>query len=499
MNFLLPAVSLAMLFALLLPARPALAADPVIGDVLRLLKERGLVDEAGYTELVARSERYERKQKSLLGRIEFSGDFRVRYENFFYDEDALGNERADRNRMRYRFRFGAKARINDIATVGFRLATGKDNIRGTNRTFGTGASDDYPYFDPDPITVDRAFIELRSPGEFPGKLVFGKMQNPFLWKHGKDYMLWDSDISLEGVAFEWKRDLSETLHAFANLGYMIIDEESSGSDPHFFAAQGGIETELANGLKLGGRATWYSFGSVSGRAGQRFAYDEVFSAGNLALGTSSFDTIDYERNADRSAFVRCPQSGMYEERNCEVGELIPDNDETLTPGGFDVIELAAFAECEKCIPNWPLLIYAHYAQNLDAADWAGIEYSRDDAMADPTRFMLDGADRDSAFGLGVEIGDKKRFARFGLGYYRLEADYFPALFMDSDISDGRTNRVGWTLYGSRQLNPNMDFGVTLFMSDEIETGPAFNGQHIFRNSLENSDRIRIQTDLNLKF
>ena len=413
----LPIVALATC-VVLMAAPPVFAEEPVIEDVLAILKERGIVDESQYTELVAKNERYESRESALLGRIELSGDFRGRFENFFFDDDALGGTKADRNRGRYRFRLQGKAKVNDHVTAVFRLASGEGDHRSTNRSFGNSSD-----FDPDAIDLDRAYLELR-PGEGGSKLVIGKMGNPFRWKNGKDYMLFDGDINPEGVAFQWKGELGAA-SAFANAGYMVIDENSGAKDPHFLGLQAGLSTGLADGLTLGGRASWYSFGSVN--------------AGFLASGASN--------------------------GNVALTEM---------EEGFDVVELAGYLRWEG-VEDWPMLFYAHWAQNLDASD------------------LVTGSEDDTGWGVGFEIGDKKAFARFGVGYYELEADFFPAQFIDSDLTDGKTNREGWTLYGSREIYRNTELGITLFMSEEIEASP------LYSNSIGGSDRVRIQTDLKVKF
>ena len=139
-----------------------------------------------------------------------------------------------------------------------------------------------------------------------------------------------------------------------------------------------------------------------------------------------------------------------------------------------MFELSAYVSC-TCVDGWPILAYAHYAQNADARD------------------LVTGSEEDTGWGVGFEVGDKTNVAKLGFGYYRLEADYFPSQFIDSDLTDGRTNRKGWTVYGSKSLWSNTDLNVTLFVSEELEDGPAFSG------SVADADRMRLQTDLVVKF
>lgn len=403
---------------------PALAEEPVIGEVLQILKDRGLIDEAKHSELVAKNSSYEEEHKSLLGRIEWSGDFRARLENFWHSEDGLGSQRANRTRARYRLRLGGKARINDFTKVVFRIASGEGDHRSTNRTLGKG--DD---FDPDSIFIDRAYIELKAPkgwiGEGNGlKLLAGKTKNPFRWKNGKDYMLFDSDVNPEGGALLFETQPLERLRAYLTAGYYVIDENSKSEDPHFTGIQGGVDLDLSETLRLGGRASWYSFASLN------------------------------------PAFL---------ERASNVGAATDDD--------FRVLELAGYLKVES-VPDWPVLLYGHYARNVDAG-----------RVSTST-----GSDEDTGWGVGVELGDKKKFAKLGFGYYRLEANFFPAQFIDSDLFDGKTNRKGFTFYGSRQILPGTDLNITLFKGEELHGALP-----VYASSVKDADRIRLQTDIVVKF
>ena len=408
-------------------AAPSWAGDDaVIGEVLEILLQRGDIDQSRYTELVAKSEAHQVRQSSLLGKIEFSGDIRGRLENFWYDEDATGFEESDRTRGRYRIRIQGKAKINDHVSAGFRLASGGDR-RSTNQSFGGGGVD----FAPDGIYIDRAYITLQPWLEKDLKVVIGKQSNPFRWKKGRDYMLWDGDINPEGVAIRWQGEVGDGLSAFVNTGYMVLDENSSAKDPHVFALQGGLEAELTENVSAGGRVSWYNFRSLDmGVTGRGFSQGSS-GGGNLALTEELSD-------------------------------------------GINVFEVAGYVACNAS-EEWPVLAYFHYAQNADA----------DDAIT--------GDEEDMGWGIGLEIGDKKKVAKFGVGYYELEANFFPSQFIDSDLFDGFTNREGYTVYASKQIWKNTDLNLTFFMGEEIED------DIVFSNSTVEADRMRLQTDIVVKF
>ncbi len=403
---------------------PARAEEPVIGEVLEVLRERGIIDEAKHAELVSKNDAYEEEHAGLLGRIEWTGDFRARLENFWYDRDDLGVDRANRARGRYRLRIQGKATVNDHTDVVFRLASGTGDIRSTNKSFGSGND-----FDPDDIFIDQAYAQFQAPKSWLGEAtgvsaMVGKTKNPFTWKNGKDYLLWDHDINPEGGAVMLTHGFSDAMKGYVTAGYYVLDENSRSEDPHLTAFQGGLDLTPSELVDFGVRGSFYSFASLN------------------------------------EAFVT---------RTAGAGAVTDDD--------YRVVEIAAYARY-KGVESWPVLLFGHYARNLDAG----------------TVSTFTGSDEDTAWGVGVEVGDKKEFVKLGFGYYEAEANYFPAQFTDSDLFDGFTNRKGFTVYGSRQILPGTDLNLTLFSSQELRSGLP-----VFARSVGNADRLRLQTDIVVKF
>jgi hypothetical protein len=294
---------------------PAAAEEnPALLETLEIMRERGLIDEAKHAELVAKNQAWEASHPSLLSRLQWSGDFRGRLENFWYDRDDFGTSTQDRTRGRYRLRIGAEAEINEVVTAGFRIASGDGDHRSTNQSFGSG--DD---FDKDGLYIDEAYAELAVPGRFlpegmSVKSIVGKQSNPFVWKNGKDFMIWDNDITPEGVGVQIGGSPGESLSLFANAGYFIVDEESSSKDPHVFGIQGGFGLLPYENIELGGRASFYDWRSV----------DDPFLT-----------------------------------RTNESGSLITDERD------YQVVELSAYSRFTHH-ESWPVLVYGQVAQNLEA-------------------------------------------------------------------------------------------------------------------------------------
>lgn len=439
------AIAWALVVALTGGGQVALASEQEEGslhDLITVLRDRGVIDENDYESIAARNAAYEAKQREARKpALSFWGDFRFRSENFVYDEDETGSERTNRHRLRYRFRLNGKAEINDHAQVLVRFASGGDDLRSTNQTLGSGLD-----FDTDDFRIDRAYARVTpfAHGDLGenGTLAFeiGKVPNPFIWKVGKDFMLWDSDISLEGgsALLTWRP--VEGLETFANAGYYVLDENSTSKDPHLAAGQIGFHAEPAPSVAFGGRATYFHFNSL----------DAAFHArgvdGTGGATSAGGNIVDGLSGGQGGQNVQVVETSAY------LG-LLTDS-------------------------SWPVLVYGTWANNL---------------TAEPS--VLTAAEEDdTAWGAGVEVGNAKKFVKLGVGYWHIEANAFPSQFIDSDLFDGVTNREGWAFYGSRQVWKNTDLNLTAFLSDEIRRDvPPYD------DSVPNADRVRIQADVVFKF
>ncbi len=430
----------------------------VIDEVLAVLKKRGDIEEEDYQRLVAKNAAAEKKEKSLLPTMRFFGDLRGRMDSTWYREDPVSN-RPNRFMGRYRARLGVAADINPYISGTFRLASGQGDDRSENTSFG-----DKVDFAPDSVFIDWAYLTLHpvQPDQMPvegGKLdiVWGKQPNPFVWTQTPDIMLWDNDITPEGGAVTIAAQPLDTVRIFANAGYFVIQENSGFSggantfsaDPHVIGAQLGSEVIPYENFAVGWRGAWYGFRSLNQSFFQRGvngAGGVTSSGGNIAL--SEGVTVD------------------------PAGTAVVTGDPVVNVG-----ELSMYLSW-RGLDEWPVTLWGKYALNFNAGTIPSI-----------------GSDKqDKAWGVGGEIGDKAKWARIGVGYYRIEADSFPSQYIDSDLFDGFTNRYGWAFSVVRQIFRNTDFKTTLFWDHYIE------GQlPVFATGVSGSERIRLQTDVEVKF
>lgn len=164
--------------------------------------------------------------------LKFNGDVRGRYESFYFD-NAAG---VDRQRFRYRMRFGVTASLTDNFEAGFRLTSsegatggsGGDPISG-NSTFQDNGSKKLVYID----LAYAKWMPLRT-SEWQGGLTIGKMENPFVFSD----MVFDSDYTPEGLGLQLGYNLSEAHSIKLNGGAFALDELGAQSeDPYLYGGQ----------------------------------------------------------------------------------------------------------------------------------------------------------------------------------------------------------------------------------------------------------------------
>lgn len=447
-------------------AEPA-AGDATIDEIIGILKDKGLIDEQEQERLLMKHASEAPSVEagaSILDGWDFYGDFRLRHELFTYRHDPNGNHTDNRYRFRYRARLGFEKILSDTLTFGMRFATGgtpsSSEDRSTNQTLGRQEDFDY-----DSIRIDRAYIawelpELGGPGGLKTTFVGGKIPNPFVWKRGKDLMQFDGDIQPEGGALEFEYPIDERSKLFANVGFFIIDENSSGADPKLVATQLGGITEVGP-VEMGLRGSMYWWRSLDG--------DYIFRS---------------------EEFGNLPTA--YQGGKARIGDL------TVFFAG-DLHE------------DWPALVWGSYAKNFTADSGfctvfdAGPTPDGDfdpincdgPGFVPPAGSTVFGASsvgaEDDAWSAGIELGSSKKLFKIGFGYFHVEANAVMSIFTDSDLLDGVTNRKGWVIYGGRRLTSNTEFKIAYYDSTYIENDGA-----LFI-SLDDSKRSRLQTDVVFKF
>ncbi|HEY5550656.1 MAG TPA: putative porin [Opitutaceae bacterium] len=450
--------------------------DPTaMEEVLGILRKEGLIDEATQQRLLAKQVAESKKQSdgiSLLGGLEWSGDFRLRYESFYFSGDQLGNSADDRSRVRYRARLGFKKKVSDRVSVGMRLASGNSgstgDLRSTNVSAGEGGNDS---FSPDGIFIDQAWVDFKinDSRDFKLGLMAGKVANPYIGKNGFDSLVFDTDINLEGAYFTSMLRSSETVQLYGTLGGFVIDEDSvplrttaddaPSKDQKLIAAQLGGTWAAGSTTSFGLRASAFQFRSL----------DTMFVNAAISNGTSGGGNL-------AGAFGEPAISKDAERRGkASIGEV------------FGYVDLRASEQ-------WPVKIFGTFVRNFSESGntfVSGVD-------------MIRKSNEDDAWGAGIEIGDAKKLVQLGFAYFAVEANSVVSQFMDSDVLDGFTNREGWIFYANRELVKNVDLRLAFLdsreLDDDLLPGAALSAAaQPLGASLQNADRRRLQADVILKF
>lgn len=275
------------------------------------------------------------EDKSWTDQIDFSGDFRLRYEGI--DEEF----EVERNRMRFRSRFGFSATASDNVKVVLRLATGGGNPVSTNQSFDDG-------FSTKDIGVDLAYVDWQISDTL--NVYGGKMKNPF-FRPGSTPLVWDGDLTPEGLAIKYSAG-----SVFAAVGGFSVEERSNSDDSLLYVAQGGVR---------------YPFGESN----------------KLTVGVGY---IAYTNTIGNEAFY----NGKAKGNTLDIDDLYV----------FEYINTEVFAQVDTKLADWPVQIFAHYAknnevsrENIAIAYGAKIGSSKDSGQAQFT-WIYEDIEADSVIG-----------------------------------------------------------------------------------------------------
>jgi len=165
--------------------------------------------------------------------VKFGGDFRGRYDGTYQDESNTGPGSAteDRQRFRYRLRYGMTANLADQFEIGLRLGSGEvgsaaPSLGGSpfsaNTTLGNDGSRKF-------IFVDLAYAKWKPEDWFSAEI--GKMNNAFWFTD----MTMDPDYNPEGAQekFSWVLNKEHKLDFTAGQ-YVIYENFNAASNNENF-------------------------------------------------------------------------------------------------------------------------------------------------------------------------------------------------------------------------------------------------------------------------
>jgi hypothetical protein len=181
------------------------------------------------TDAVAVAVEEKTAKTSWTDKIQWKGDFRYRYEAFNIE----GKPNRDRNRVRARAALIAD--ITPTINVGFGLASGGDDPVSSNQTLGGGGSTK-------DIRMDLAYFDWSG---LKGTHVYGGKFSNYIYRAGKNALLYDSDWRPEGTGIKWSNDMF-----FGNALGTWIESDSNNGQSFAYLTQLGIKLPIGDKFKL---------------------------------------------------------------------------------------------------------------------------------------------------------------------------------------------------------------------------------------------------------
>lgn len=231
--------------------------------------------------------------------IRLNGDLRLRYEKI--DEDG----EQERNRVRFRARFGLSANVSDDIKIVLQLASGGDNPVSTNQTIDDG-------FSTKDIGIDLAYVDWSVNDEF--SVYGGKMKNP-LFRAGSVPLIWDGDLNPEGIAAKY-----ESGRFFGTVAILSVEERSAVDDSLLYAAQSGLKFGVGDNASLTAGIGY-------------FAYTNTIGNEPFFNGSAKGNSVDI--------------AGNYT---------------------FDYKDVEFFGQFDTEFRDWPLRIYVHAMRNSEVSN-----------------------------------------------------------------------------------------------------------------------------------
>ncbi len=486
------AAAIAGLFAI----TPAFADTEALLDKLH---EKGVLTDAEYQEMrtEARADRRaqalkeakEEEKKQLppadtgkvkiseaIKSVELYGDLRLRYEDRMGQTNAptvglpTGAEDLDRQRWRYALRIGIRGDASENFFYGLRLDT-STNPRspwvtyGDDSLLGPGPS----ARNADGISVGQAFVGWRATDWLT--IQAGKGPNLLMTSP----MVWDPDISPEGLTERINYKVNDSFTAFATFGQWMYqdfnpDNTTASSlgfnkqDLFMFAWELGGQYKISDSSSLRGAVNYYNYSG-----GKKSGFNNVFTGQPTV--TAGVNTNN-------------------------VANQIGVND-------LGVIEVPL--EFKFPLSRYSAMLYGNIAKNLDGANRAtraGKSAYGDQDMAFQAGFSIGSPGLVLGPTQGLVYGTSAKKGTWEARTYvqRVEQYALDPNLLDSDFFEGRTNMQGYYLafaYSPADaLITTVRYGQGKWYNEALGTG-GDNPDLVALNPI--TDWKLVQFDLTLRF
>jgi hypothetical protein len=350
-----------------------------------------------------------------------------------------------------RVRLGLIGDINDEWSYGLGIATGSGTSgpTSTNQTLGQGSSSAPGFFNKYPVQLDRAYVRYQPSAAV--EVNTGRFKNPFVGTE----LVWDEDLSFEGIAASAKAPLNEVSDVFATVGWFPLTTRTPGKS-------------LSRSL-IGGQVGWQrNIGLKSNKfklAAGLYKYNGIEGHPESGYSDAKADYLSSEYPA-----------GIRQRGNTLV--RINSNEGTLSP--------SCPSQLADCANNWGLASSfneLNLTTSLELAEFdpVNVVLTLDmvknlgyDAQATTKRTGVQFLDLNT-FGYltSIKLGSasiKQRGDwRLSAAYRRVGSDAVLDAFTDSDFGMGGTNNKGIVLNYSLGIAPNTWVSAKWMSSDLLDS------------------------------
>jgi hypothetical protein len=420
-----------------------------------------------------------------INHIRLNGDLRMRGQGDFYDKNnskfyinyndinngapfdtalkngqlpSILNTTKDRERLRLRVRLGLSADISDTLKAEFRLTSGGfTNPVSTNDTLGNN-------FNRFSVSFDRAFFEYKP---VDGLSIWaGRMANPWF----SSDLVWDDDVSFDGIAGKYQFDALDTVRPFVTLGALSVQntgvdlpsnstEKQSSHNKWLFAAQLGTDWAIQDDLNARFGLAYYYYKNTAGQLSEPCqAYTTAVACSTDATRPTFMqqgNTLFALRQLDLPANPTGPQYQYF-------GLATPYH------------ELNLSSKLDYALSDDQHLVFnLDYVKNLAFKD---AQIKKLAPVTNSSKGFFDGGD--SGYQIQALFGQPKPTEtgqwNVSAGYRYLESDAVLDAFTDSDFHMGGTNAKGFFVSGNIAFTHNASVGLRYLSSDSISGAPFSN-------------------------
>lgn len=410
-----------------------------------------------------------------VGPFSFGGDIRLRDEPFF---GGPPDQSQVRNRMRFRLRFNANAKLNDEFSGGFTLESGDINnpvsVMQTANQQGTRK----------PFELGRAFLEYRPRYYKALVLTGGKISQPWVGTE----LIWDKDLNPEGLAQTLSFDLERTplLKRVTLVGVELPFAETAGVSLNNKSI---VQTAVYGGqLQTEWRfAPWMKFSAST-------AFYNWHNADPIALATATAGAASPDLG-----LLRLNSNGNQNSVLTTTATFVATGQKTVTnaqfASKFGLLDTIARFDLTTPAEKWPLAFLADFVQNTRAcANVADIQPAPANTplqiFSQSLNAPCDSHQR-QGYWFEARVGRAQRKGDIDLSYARIfvEREAVLGAFNYSEMRQA-TNVSQHRIEAAYQLENNVQLGFTGFFGRPLITASS--------PALENILK-RLQFDVSYKF